>query len=112
VIPAVLRLVIAHDTKARQQSERAAQRRKRLAVGASPRTSRALVCKPRRGDTDFVSPLRGFYLLRRFAFRGLAPTAKLFRRCATLEGSDANRAVINSSSSLRGSNPSLRAFAP
>src|SRR5687768_16467696 len=41
--------------------------------------------KPRSGETEILSPLCGLNSTRT-AYRGLAPTAKLFRRCAAETG--------------------------
>jgi hypothetical protein len=71
----------------------AAKRRRRLAVGASPRKQRKTKHQPRRGEAShvgslLVSPLRGFGALMT-KFRGLSPPAVFLRRfaatkCATL----------------------------
>jgi hypothetical protein len=41
-----------------------------------------VIGEPRSGDIDWLSPLRGFKVIFGYAFRGLAPTAKRWCRCA------------------------------
>ena len=60
-----------------------AAKRENCRRGREPTEGIDFGTKPRRGDRR-MSPLRGLELLRH-AYRGLTPTAKLYRHCAAEE---------------------------